>query len=527
MQGRFRRVARTVALICGAAGLCAVAARPAAATPYDNIPVGDPIEQEIRILDLFDSQQLHGRIRLPHLGTLPLQPIELEGLGQPFDDVNPVTGIGVARLERALGRDRSPLFAPHPTYTSTPRLFDSSSEKTLLQISTTVEGRAEREEGDSHITSGSGLHGRIALGLDRLLAFTHYVVGHFDNAQEFSNPIVPGKNVIVLPEEAFISYTEERGQWGLLFGRNTWHWGPSDDGSLILSRTSPPLTGLAFRAHHQALHADGIALNATLSDAAGEQLAAHRIEWQLRDGLRAGITEAARYKSAGWQPLYLIGIIPYVLVQRLQVQAQPESSAALRNNVVMSLDLAWRVVQGHKLYGELLIDDLHTNNGGQPNKYGYQGGYEGAALLGGSRLTWGAEYTRISRYTYTSFFGRSYINQGEPIGFPLGPDSRRMRFRVGLDASADWAMFALATHDDKGENDINEPYEPGSPPVDAATFEGVVQLTNQVEIGARWWPASGVYVSASGGYRTIENYQHIDGNSHRTAIAHLEVRVGR
>jgi hypothetical protein len=526
MQGRLCR-ARRAALICGAAGLCAVAAGPAAATPYDNIPVADPIEQEIRILDLFDSRGLHGRIRLPHLATLPLQPIELQGLGQPYDDVNPVTGIALARLERVLGRDRSPLFAPHPTYTSTPRLFDSSSEKTLLQVSTTIEGLAEREEGDSHIASGSGFHGRIGLGLDRLLAFTHYVVGRFDNAQEFANPIVPSNDIIVLPEEAFISYTEERGQWGLQFGRNRWHWGPSDEGSLVLSRTSAPLTGLAFRAHHQALRADGIALSATLSDAADEQLAAHRIEWQLQDGLRAGITEAARYHAPGWEPLYLIGIIPYVLVQRLQVQAEPDSADVLRNNVVMSFDVAWRVVNGHRVYGELLIDDLHTSGAESPNKYGYQAGYEGAALLGGSRLTWGTEYTRVSRYVYTSFFGRSYVAQGAPIGFPLGPDSRRVRLKVGLDATTDWTMFATATHDDKGENDLDEPYVPGSGAVDASTFEGVVETTNQVEVGARWWPASGVYLAMSAGYREIDNYTHVEGRGHRTAIARIEVRIGR
>ena len=41
----------------------------AALTPDDYLPVQDPLEAELRILDLRDSAPLQGRIRLPHLGT--------------------------------------------------------------------------------------------------------------------------------------------------------------------------------------------------------------------------------------------------------------------------------------------------------------------------------------------------------------------------------------------------------------------------------------------------------------------------
>src|SRR5437867_943096 len=308
--GFARRAALTVTCLVG----LALPGDPAGATPYDNLPVGDPLESELRILDLFDSRPLQNRIRLPHLNTRPLQMVELQGIGAAPDSTDPVRRISIVRIERALGRDRSPLFAPHPEFGSTPRLFESSTDKTLLQISAGVEGLAEREEGTSHFGSGSGFHGRIGLGLDRLLAFSHYIVGRIDQARRFADPIVPNNDIIVLTEETFISYTEEQGKWGVQFGKNRWHWGPGEEGSLVLSRTSPALTGIAFRARHQALRADGIALNATLEQAAGEQLAAHRIEWQLTDGFRTGLTEAARYKASGWQPLYLIGIIPYVLV---------------------------------------------------------------------------------------------------------------------------------------------------------------------------------------------------------------------
>jgi len=56
-------------------------------------------------------------------------------------------------------------------------------------------------------------------------------------------------------------------------------------------------------------------ISATLRSGSGEQLAAHRIEWQPWDALRLGLSEAARYRSASWQPLYLAGILPYIMVQ--------------------------------------------------------------------------------------------------------------------------------------------------------------------------------------------------------------------
>ena len=188
----------------------ALALAPATArgTPYDYIPVGDPIESELRILDLFDSAPLHNRIRLPTSRPDRSRSSSSRGSGPPQSSPDLIRGISLARIERTLGRDRSPLFSPHYLYTSTPRLFESGSEKTLLEISLGAEGRVLHDEDDWTAASGSGLHGRLALGLDRLVAFSHYVVGKFDDAQSFADPIVANTDIIVLSEETFLSYTE-------------------------------------------------------------------------------------------------------------------------------------------------------------------------------------------------------------------------------------------------------------------------------------------------------------------------------
>jgi hypothetical protein len=513
-------------IACGL-GFALLWAGIAAATPYDYLPVGDPIESELRTLDLLDSRPLQGRILLPHLGTRPLQLMEIEGIGAPPDSPDVVRSISIARIERALGRDRGPLFAPHAEYGSTPRVLDYGSELQLLQLSAGLEGRAETDRYGTRLASGSGLHGRVSMGLDRLVAHAHYVVGQIDHARAFADPIIPNNDLIVLPDETYLSYTEERGQWGVQFGRNRWHWGPGEEGSLVLSKTSAVFTGLAFHTRISSLRADAITLAATLEEASGEQLAAHRIEWQPLERLRLGVSEAARYRAPRWRSLYLMGAIPYVIVERLERQNEPDSLRALRNNVLTAFDATWRVADGTRLYGEILVDDIAARSGKYPNKIGYQLGWEGVGPLGRTRVSWGGEFTRITRFVYTSFFGRDHVLQDRALGFPVAPDVRRIRLRTAWDLGPDWQLSARVTHTDKGENDLDEPFMPRSPRVDSFQFEGVVEKTREVEFGLRWWPASGVNLHLAGAYHWVDNSNHLRGAADRGASGAVEFSLMR
>jgi len=193
----------------------------------------------------------------------------------------------------------------------------------------------------------------------------------------------------------------------------------------------------------------------------------------------------------------------------------------------VSADASVRVADGSRLYADVLVDDLHARTAANPNKYGWQLGWEGVDAIGASRLSWGGEYTRLSRYVYTSFFGRAYEAQGGPLGFPLGPDSRRIALRGALDLGADWQLLARASRNDKGENGLDEPFVPGSPRPSVGTFEGVVERTRDLEAGLRWWPASGVDLRALAGYRWVEDEAHVTGRRARIARLTLEARLVR
>jgi len=510
---------------------CAAAlAVPAAAlgSPDETLPVEDPIHAELRVLDLYRSGGFEDRFRLPHLGTLPLQRAELQGEGAPARPDDPVRRIAVARIERLLGRDPVPGRIPDPAYPATPRIFSyAATDREHLEFSAGLEGAGESFDDRSRYLTGSGVHLRSAIGLDRWLVFSHLYAGHVDDARRFADPIVPGNDVIVHTEDTYLAYTAVDGAWSGRFGRSRWAWGPGEAGSLALSATAPAITGLSLSAHFVAIRVDVIALSATLDQARGEQLAAHRLEWQPVEALRLGATETARYHSEVWQPLYLVGAIPYVLVQRFLVQDSPDSSSALRNNIQFAFDASWRIADGTRVYGEILIDDLHARTNDNPNKLAWQVGWEGAGSVAGQRLTWGGELTHVWRYVYTSFFDREYSAQGEPLGFPTGPDARRLRLRGAWDPSVDWQVFGRLTLTDKGENRLGEPYVPGDPKPAPGSFQGVIERTRDVEAGLRWWPAGGVDVSVAGGWRRVEDAGHVPGAVESGSLGRVTVRLTR
>jgi len=499
--------------------LCATRAH---ATPLDFLPVGDPLESELRALDVLGQQY-----RLPHLGTRPIEFLELAGLAT-VGVGGSAQRISVARLSRALIREGLSGLQLDPILGTTPRLLQLNyADEQRLDVSAGIEGQGNVDRDRSWFTSGSGFHVRAAAGFHSLVVFSHVMAAHVDQGRSFADPIFSSDpNLIIHSEESYLAYRGVGGRWGFQFGRSRWQLGPGEEASLLLSGTAAPLTGLALRARIDPLRADGIALSVTLDPASGEQLAMHRLEWQPSDGLRLGIGEGARYRSDAWRPLYLMGMIPYVLVQRLEVQDRPDSAAALRNNVLVAFDGAWRVVPGLRAYGEGLVDDIHSANG-STRKYGYQLGAEGVTALGDGRLVWGTEYTRLTRYVYTSFFGRSFAAQGRPLGFPTGPDARRIRVRAAWDPSPNWQVLAVVGRVDKGENDLDEPFVPGVSSPRSESFEGVVEHQTDVEASLRFWPESGIELSVSGGYAWARNLGHVPGASNQGATAALGLRWTR
>jgi hypothetical protein len=500
MRARMPAPRRPLAL-AGVASLALVALAwcPALGTPLDFLPVNDPLEEELRALEVSGVGPL-----LPHLGMRPLQVVELP----PFFDTFPASArISAARLARAMARERD---TPDSVQGKTPRLLQLLyPEDQQFDLSVAFEGSGHISRDDEpRLGSGTGLRMRVGLQTGGWLAYSHLVAGYVEGGLGFAEAITTGVDAILHSEESYLAYTGERARWAVQAGRSRWHWGPGQEGSLLLSRTSAALTGAALRLRIEPLRADGMIFNATLAGTAGEKLAAHRLEWEPRPGLRIGLAEAARYHSRSWEPLYAIGLLPYPLVQNLLVQDEPDSGAVLRNNVMAALDVAWRPAPGTRLYVELLVDDLKTDASNTVSKLAYQLGLEGVGTVRGDVVTWGVEFTRLARHVYTSFYGRSFEAQDRPLGFPTGPDARRLRVRATFDPAPEWQFFGAVARTDLGESGLDVPYVPGSGSVDSWKLAGTVEETRELEIGLRYWPAAGVDIAVAGGYRWVENHGH-------------------
>ena len=87
----------------------------------------------------------------------------------------------------------------------------------------------------------------------------------------------------------------------------------------------------------------------------------------------------------------------------------------------------------------------------------------------------------------------------------------------------------VATRTRKGENTLAEPFiaVPGAPIVDAATFEGVVEETRELEGRLRWWPRGGVDVALTAGYRWVDDAGHVAGARLREPRGTLALQLVR
>jgi hypothetical protein len=112
---------------------------PARATEFDFLPVGDPLESELRILDLLDPAGA-APARLRRLHSRPLQVWEL-----PSDSaqVSEAGRLSLLRIGRWRARDLPREGSPPGT---TPRLFQIEPEPgTGFEVSAAIEGAGEAD----------------------------------------------------------------------------------------------------------------------------------------------------------------------------------------------------------------------------------------------------------------------------------------------------------------------------------------------------------------------------------------------
>ncbi len=231
-------------------------------------------------------------------------------------------------------------------------------------------------------------------------------------------------------------------------------------------------------------------------------LAGHRLSVDGAWG-SVGFSETVIYSGTSPDPVYVIPIFPYYLMQHNERE---------NDNILWSLDFLYRPVRGLDLYGELLIDDLqYDRNTDHPDKYGITLGTTYFADVAGRDYTLTAEYTNVRKYTYTATrLGYRFEHAGMPIGFALGPDADLLTLEGVWHATHEWSVGLAYRHSRKGEGRITDRFVAGMDP--APSFpSGVVWTTDRLSVEAGYEDLRGVFAGFGIAWQGVDNRENVLG----------------
>lgn len=222
----------------------------------------------------------------------------------------------------------------------------------------------------------------------------------------------------------------------LLVGRDWIFWGASPYISVGLSDNSPPfdLVKLTFTFGKLKATAFTAQLDATWYDDGSKRylakryLSGHRIDYQPGDRFEIGASEWVLYGGDA-QTLEWKYANPMTFYYALQYNAKAD------DNILFALDAAYRPVDGLRLYGEWLADDVqYVPGANDPHAVAWLCGIEWyPQRLWARQLGIHTEYVHVNRWAYTHLVPENqFTHVGDMIGHPIGPDSDTFTFSVTL-----------------------------------------------------------------------------------------------
>jgi hypothetical protein len=192
---------------------------------------------------------------------------------------------------------------------------------------------------------------------------------------------------------------------------------------------------------------------------------------------------------------------------------------------MVAFDVEARPSPALSLYGEILIDDLATENRDMPDRIGYQLGLRSDRPYGSHTAHVAAEYTRVRRFTYATEYGQDFIHRDRPLGFALGPDVEAVWLETGFDLSRDWQLMWTGEFANRGASPLGDAWTTSMGPVSNSGLSGIVEERREVWGDARWIPRDQCDLSVGLGYRRTANENHVQGVTRAAWLARLALDV--
>jgi len=498
---------------------------PARAQPAEFLPASHALYEDLEAL------VARGLVRSASLHTRPMARVDIARALQEARLAFPAieSDLHFGRLERELARELAEVgVAPEARETGPLLDVGPRDQRFRAALAGHVRGDFDekREAAQFRLRDESSLAARMSLQLWPWFgAYEELGITRIRGQRGFIDAIAAHTDL-----EATVLRGEVTGRVNRVtaaLGYDAVRWGPGRRGTLLLSDAAGSMTFFSLQGStHGRIGVTGTAFTGVVSAADHRFLAAHRIEFDT-PRLTLGLAEAARYTSGGVDLLYASGLLPYTVVERIQIRdASVDSLRALeRANVMASADVSFRVSHGLTLYGELLVDDYATESANMPNRIGYQVGARSERPYGARYVHFLGEYTRVRNFTYSVDYGQDYIYRGRPLGYALGPDAENVFLESAFDLSREWQLRWTGDFTNHGEGRLGVPWDPSQGLVSTVGLSGIVEERREVWGDARWMPRDNVDVSVGAGFRRIRNEGNLEGRDREAWLARLAADV--
>ena len=386
------------------------------------------------------------------------------------------------------------------------------------------------------ISENSAFYFDYSFGIDSINPFTSLTNSKINQAYITTSlpsfEIPTPNNTALFPSLNNIDFPSLK----LQIGRDSMRWGPAYQGSLILSDNAPAFDMLKYSG---TIDLDGLIEGLgkvhftkffSLLDTLYEHdrfFLGQRLEYKPTDTLTIGLSETAvisRDPSISTILFYnpLPFIPPYVITR---IIANKFGISSVINSYV-GIDAELNFQPGIKLYGELMLDDLHFKPEYlYPNRTGFLAGAYFADPLDTGNTDFRIEYTHMNNYVYYHTKSwQDYLYQGEYIGNPLGPDADQIYLEVNHRLSDKFNLSLSYNHERHGEGQVETVF-PSDPVVanENIFLSGIIEKQQAYQAEVSYTMSPQWELSAGVTLENIENKDNTIGENEKNTYFQLEL----
>ena len=302
----------------------------------------------------------------------------------------------------------------------------------------------------------------------------------------------------------------------VLVGRDWIFWGASPHKSVGISDNSPPFDQIRLTARFGERF-KATAFTAQLDSKwyddgekrylARRYLSGHRLDYQLHDRVEIGVAEWVLYGGDA-QPLEWKYVNPITFYYALQYNAKAD------DNVMFAVDAAIRPIDGLRLYGEWVIDDIqYVPTSNDPHAVAWLLGFTWYPQHLDRHLGVQGEYARVNRWAYTHLVSdNQFTHFGYVIGHPISTDSDTLRFSATYQFTVSTLAEIRSAFTRQGEGTVADRFR-GEDYESLPFPTGVVARTTEIGGRLSYRPRNGWNVSFSYAWHHTENPEHRRGTT--------------